>query len=154
MSKKLLVVGLWQQGRWPWVPPWLPGAATSSCFWEGVRSCTVEVPVDHPDLHESLLPRARGGHKEFRLEATLKAAGTRPRSSRVRADLEQALASGKYDLVLADSSTCRSFQRRPARRRSKPVVVPVLYNPTPDELATSEKKYNCLSAPRSRAGTS
>jgi hypothetical protein len=87
--------------------------------------------------------------KEFRLEATLKAAGHRPRVVESSADLEQALASGKYDIVLADIADSPGVQKESASAASKPLVVPVLYKPTPAELAAVEKKYGCLIAPAS-----
>jgi len=91
--------------------------------------------------------------KEFRLDATLKKAGHKPRIVESSAELEQALASGKYDLVLADLSDSPGVQKNAAAAASKPLVVPVLYKPTPDELAAVEKKYGCLIAPASSRNT-
>ncbi len=87
--------------------------------------------------------------KEFRLEATLKAAGHKTRVVESAGDLEQALVSGKYDLVLADIADSPRLQKDAASSASKPTVVPVLYKPTPAELADVEKKYGCLIAPAS-----
>jgi hypothetical protein len=91
--------------------------------------------------------------KDFRLEATLKKAGHKPKTVDSAADLEQALVSGKYDLVLADLSDCPSVQKDAAAAASKPLVVPVLYKPAPEELAAVEKKYGCLIAPASIRNT-
>jgi hypothetical protein len=91
--------------------------------------------------------------KEFRLEATLKRAGHKPKTVDSSADLEQALSSGKYDLVLADLSDCPGVEKDAVSAVSKPLVVPVLYKPTPDELAAVEKKYGCLIAPASSRST-
>jgi hypothetical protein len=87
--------------------------------------------------------------KEFRLEATLKKAGHKPKIVDSSADLEQALTSGKYDIVLADLSDGAAMMKSAASAVSKPMVVPVLYKPTPEELAAVEKKYGCLVAPAS-----
>ncbi len=87
--------------------------------------------------------------KEFRLETTLKAAGHKTRVVDSSADLEQALASSKYDIVLADIADSPGVQKESASAASKPLVVPVLYKPTPSELAAVEKKYGCLIAPAS-----
>jgi len=87
--------------------------------------------------------------REFRLEKTLKSAGHKTRFVESTADLEQALASGKYDIVLADISDSPGVQKDAASAASKPSVVPVLYKPTPEELAAVEKKYGCLIAPAS-----
>jgi hypothetical protein len=87
--------------------------------------------------------------KEFKLEKTLKGAGHKTRIVASSADLEQALASGKYDIVLADIADSAGLQKDAASAVSKPSVVPVLYKPTPEELAAVEKKYGCLIAPAS-----
>ena len=91
--------------------------------------------------------------KEFRLEATLKKAGHKPKTVDSSADLDKALASGKYDLVLADLSDCPDVSRNAASATSKPMVVPVLYKPSPEELSNVEKKYGCLIAPASSRNT-
>lgn len=85
--------------------------------------------------------------KQFKLEQTLKAAGHKPRVVESATDLEQALASGKYDIVLADIADTPGIQKDATAGASKPSVVPVLYKPTPAELAAVEKKYGCLIAP-------
>jgi hypothetical protein len=87
--------------------------------------------------------------KEFQLEAALKAAGHKTRVAESSADLEKALASGKYDIVLADIADTPGVQKDASAAASKPSVVPVLYRPTPAELAAVEKKYGCLIAPAS-----
>jgi hypothetical protein len=87
--------------------------------------------------------------KEFRLEATLKAAGHKLRIVESSSGLEQALASGKYDIILADVSDSADVQKETASAASKPLVIPVLYKPTPAELEAVEKKYGCLIAPAS-----
>jgi hypothetical protein len=91
--------------------------------------------------------------KEFRLEATLKRAGHKPKIVGSSADLEQALTTGKYDVVLADLSDSPAVQKDAASATSKPLVVPVLYKPTPEELAAVEKQYGCLIAPASSRST-
>ena len=90
---------------------------------------------------------------EFRLEATLKTAGHKTQVVESPADLQRALASGKYDIVLADLADSPDVQKDAASAASKPSVVPVLYKPTPAELAAVEKKYGCLIAPASSRGS-
>jgi hypothetical protein len=87
--------------------------------------------------------------REFRLEEALKAAGHKARVVESPADLQKALASAKYDIVLADIADTPDVQKDAASAASKPSVVPVLYKPTPAELAAVEKKYGCLIAPAS-----
>jgi hypothetical protein len=90
--------------------------------------------------------------KEFQLETTIKTAGHKTRVVESVADFEQALASGKYDIVLADIADSPDIQKGAAAAASKPSVIPVLYKPTPAELAAVEKKYGCLIAPASSRG--
>lgn len=87
--------------------------------------------------------------KEFRLETMIRAAGHKTRTVESAADFEQALASGKYDIVLADIGDGAEAQRRAGSVSVKPTVIPVLYKPTPAELEGVEQKYGCLIAPAS-----
>lgn len=87
--------------------------------------------------------------KEFRLEAALKTAGHKVSVVGTPGDLQKALSSASYDIVLADLRDTPDVQKDAASAASKPSVVPVLYKPTPTELAAVEKKYGCLVAPAS-----
>jgi hypothetical protein len=87
--------------------------------------------------------------KEFRLETMIRAAGHKTRVVESNAEFEQALASGKYDIVLADIGDGTDAQKRAFSVSSKPTVIPVLYKPTPADLEGVEKKYGCLIAPAS-----
>jgi hypothetical protein len=89
----------------------------------------------------SRLPEAE---KEFHLEATLKAAGHKAAVAETPAELQKALASGKYDLVLADVKDAPELRKEAGAIPSKPVVLPLLYKPTAEELAAAEKEANCL----------
>jgi hypothetical protein len=118
----------------------------------GVRFFATKYPATiliyvNPSSH---MPAAM---KEFRLEATLKRAGHKPKIVESSTDLGQALTSGRYDIVLADLSDSPAVQKDASAAASKPLVVPVLYKPTPDELAAVEKKYGCLIAPASSRST-
>jgi len=87
--------------------------------------------------------------KEFRLETMIRAAGHKTRVVESTADFEQALASDKYDIVLADIGDGADALKRAGSVSAKPTVIPVLYKPTPTELEEVEKKYGCLIAPAS-----
>ena len=91
--------------------------------------------------------RVPAADKEFRLEAVLKAAGHKAQVAETQAEVQVALASGKYDLVLADSVDVPELRKEAGATASKPLVLPILYNPTPDELATAEKEANCAVRP-------
>jgi len=91
--------------------------------------------------------RVPAADKEFHVEAILKAAGHKAQVAESPADVQKALASGKYDLVLADFDDVPALRKEAASVASKPVVLPILYKPTPAELSAAEKESECLVKP-------
>ena len=91
--------------------------------------------------------RIPAADKEFRVEAVLKAAGHKAQVAETDAEVRKALASGKYDLVLADFVDVPELRKEAGAAASKPVVLPLLYRPTPVELAVAEKEANCAVRP-------
>jgi hypothetical protein len=89
--------------------------------------------------------RVAQAEKEFQLQALLKLAGHKPVAVEGAA-LAQALSSKKYDVVLADLGDAATLEHEVTSSASKPVVVPVLYNPTKADLATAAEKYSCVLA--------
>ncbi len=87
------------------------------------------------------LPRAL---RELKIPAALKAAGHRTRSVESEAQLDAALASGQYDLVLADLSDMTALEPKVGAAPSHPKLLPVIYNPTGAELAAAEREYACV----------
>lgn len=83
-----------------------------------------------------------------KLEASLKRAGHKVRPVADVGELEGALKSARYDLVLADLADSSGLENQVGSQASRPVVVPVLYDPTAAELAAAKEKYGCaLKAP-------
>lgn len=91
--------------------------------------------------------RIPAAEKEFRLEATLKAAGHKARVAETEAEVRKALGSGTYDLVLGDFADVPELRKQAGAATSKPVVLPLLYKPTPTELSAAEMEANCLVRP-------
>ena len=91
--------------------------------------------------------RVPAADKEFHVEAVLKAAGHKAQIAESESEVEKALASGKYDLVLADYNDVAALRKDAASLSSKPVVLPLLYKPTPSELLAAEKEAECLVRP-------
>ena len=91
--------------------------------------------------------RVPAADKEFRLEATLKAAGHKAKVAESEAEVQTALASGKYDLVLADFVDVPEMRKDAGTTASKPLVLPLLYKPTTAELAAAEKDAQCMVRP-------
>ncbi len=95
--------------------------------------------------------RVPAADKEFRLEATLKAAGHKARVAETDAEVQKELATGKYDLVLADVTDAPALRKEAGAATSKPVVLPLLYKPTPAELTAAEKEANCMVRPSAKS---
>jgi hypothetical protein len=95
--------------------------------------------------------RIPAAEKEFHVEATLAAAGHKPKVVESKAEVEKALDSGNYDIVLADFTDVPDLQKKCGASASKPAVLPLLYKPTAEELAAAEKEANCLVRPSKRS---
>ena len=91
--------------------------------------------------------RIPAAEKEFHVEATLTAAGHKAKVVETEAEVEKALDSGKYDIVLADFADVPDLQKKCGTSASKPAVLPLLYKPTAAELSAAEKEANCLVRP-------
>jgi len=95
--------------------------------------------------------RVPAAEKEFHVEATLRAAGHKPVVAESDAEVRKALASGKYDLVLVDVADAPALRKEASEASSKPVVLPLLYKPTPEELSAAEKEANCMVRPSAKS---
>ena len=95
--------------------------------------------------------RVPAADKEFHVEATLKAAGHKAVVVESQAEVQKALASGKYDLVLADVADTPALRKEAGAAASKPVVLPLLYKPTPEEISAAEKEANCMARPSTKS---
>ena len=95
--------------------------------------------------------RVPAAEKEFHVEATLASAGHKAKVVESDAEVEKALASGKYDVVLADYADVPGLRKRCGTIASKPAVLPLLYKPTTAELSAAEKDANCLVRPSKKS---
>jgi len=95
--------------------------------------------------------RIPAAEKEFHVEATLTAAGHKAKVVESEAQVQKALESGKYDLVLADYADVPDLRRLCGIIPSKPAVLPLLYKPTAAELSAAEKEANCLVRPSKKS---
>src|SRR6266540_5191112 len=95
--------------------------------------------------------RVPAAEKEFHVEATLTAAGHKAKVVESQAEVQKALESGKYDLVLADYADVPDLKKRCGMTPSKPAVLPLLYKPTAAELSAAEKEANCLVRPSKKS---
>lgn len=96
---------------------------------------------------KGVLPAAM---KELQLESNLKLAGHRLHAVEDLHVMEQALRSGQYDVVMADLSDVPDLQRAIEAASSRPMLLPVVVNPTAEELAAAQKQFRCLMKAPSR----
>ena len=95
--------------------------------------------------------RVPAAEKEFHVEATLTAAGHKAKVVESEAEVQKALETGKYDLVLADVADVPELRKQCGASASKPAVLPLLYKPTAAELSAAEKEANCLVRPSKKS---
>jgi hypothetical protein len=95
--------------------------------------------------------RVPAAEKEFHVEATLTAAGHKAKVVESEAEVQKALETGKYDLVLADVADVPELRKQCGASASKPAVLPLLYKPTAAELSAAEKEANCQVRPSKKA---
>ena len=84
--------------------------------------------------------------KNKQFQSSLTQAGHKIKTIEKADQLEKTLSSGKFDLVLAEIGDAAALQQR--LTPSGPHVLPVLYKPTKEELASVEKQYgSAMKAP-------
>jgi hypothetical protein len=78
------------------------------------------------------------------LRQDLERAGHRLRSATSKDELEAALGTGTYDLLLADLKAASLAESEAKASASKPTFLPTLFNPTSAELAAVSNQYRCV----------
>ncbi len=82
------------------------------------------------------------------LQTTLKRAGHKLQIVQDGSQLDEALKSGKVDVVLVDFADLGGITRLLQSAPSKPVIVPILFKPSKAELAAAQREYRfALKAP-------
>ena len=94
--------------------------------------------VAQPDSHMTAAAR------ELKLLHTLEQVGYTYREVTSWADAETALASGQFNVVMADLTYGSDLQQRFASSPSRPVIVPVAYKMTKTETSLATKQYRFL----------
>ena len=88
--------------------------------------------------------RLQAAMKELQLESNLRLAGHTLRSVESRAELDEQARSGRYDILLADISEMVALEGEVGSSPARPVLLPVIYNPTGEELAEAEAEFSCV----------
>jgi ABC-type amino acid transport substrate-binding protein len=76
-----------------------------------------------------------------KLEATLRRAGHKLQIVDGDSQLDEALKSGKVDVVLVDFADLARITRLLQLAPSKPVILPILFKPSKPEFAAAQKEY-------------
>jgi hypothetical protein len=109
----------------------------------GVRFARAKYPA-RIVIYKSPASHIPAADKEYMLESTLKLAGHKPSVAENPGELRKLLSARPYDLVLGDVSDAGSLEGTVHASNSDATVIPVMYNPTPAELADAQGRYNCL----------
>lgn len=112
----------------------------------GVRSQRAKGAVQHASILMYLDPKSElpAAMKDAGLETQLKLAGHKLHSVESRGALSTQLTTGNYDLVLAGISDMTALEPEVRAAASKPALLPIIYNPTGEELAAAEKQFKCV----------
>jgi hypothetical protein len=82
-----------------------------------------------------------GALKSAKLLTTLKQAGHKLQTVEDVSQLDRVLKSGQVDVVLADFGELTGISRELQSAPTKPVIVPVLYKASKDDLAAVHREY-------------
>lgn len=82
--------------------------------------------------------------RDLQFQSAVKKAGHRIQVVEDPAGLDNALKSGKYDLVLADVAHANEVSQRVLSAPSKPVFLPVAFQASKEEQSSAQKKYRFL----------
>ncbi|PWT82288.1 MAG: hypothetical protein C5B57_08925 [Blastocatellia bacterium] len=81
--------------------------------------------------------------RDPRLQNDLKLAGHRMLVAEDEAAFARALESDRVDLVLTDVADADRIVTIASRSSTKPTILPVMYEPTPDEVKAIEARFMC-----------
>ena len=88
-----------------------------------------------------------------KFQSAFKKAGYQFRVVRDAEEVDVALRSGKYDLVLADIEDVAAVEAAIQSNSGTPVLLPVLYEPTKPDLTAAERRYRYVLKVQHKGGT-
>lgn len=94
----------------------------------------------------------RAANEEFGLGAALLLAGHTVKIVESRAELDQTLQGTGPDIVLMDWRDALQLRTELAEKPSSPAILPVLYKPSPIELAAAKEQTHCAAEITKRKG--
>ena len=88
--------------------------------------------------------RLSDASRELKLPATLQQVGHKYREVSTSSELQAALASGQFNVVIADFSDVADLQARLESLTSRPAIVPIAYKLTKTETAEAARQCRFL----------
>ncbi|HLK69605.1 MAG TPA: hypothetical protein VKU19_39520 [Bryobacteraceae bacterium] len=82
--------------------------------------------------------------RELQSQAAFRKVGHRIQFVEDSAGLNNALKTGKYDVVLTDVANASELSEQVSAAASKPVLLPVAFQASKEEQSAAQKKYHCL----------
>ncbi len=112
----------------------------------GVRAQRARGAVHKTSILIYASPRGRlpEALKAGQLETNLRLAGHTLRQVDDRDTLSAELKAGRHDLVMADISDMLGLEPEVGSAPSRPYLLPVIHNPTGEELAEAERLHRCV----------
>jgi hypothetical protein len=89
--------------------------------------------------------------RELKLQATLRQVGHKYREVATWSELQSALASGQFNIVMADFADVADLQMRLKSSSSQPVIIPIAYKLTKTEVADAGRAWRFLVKAPSRS---
>ena len=80
----------------------------------------------------------------FQSQPAFRKAGHRFQLVEGAAGLDDALKSGKYDLVVVDVADANELSQQVSTAASKPILLPVAFKASKEDQSMAQKKYHCL----------
>jgi ABC-type amino acid transport substrate-binding protein len=123
------------------------GAAALACgdkllaIGRGLRFQRVYAAHEANLLIYSPLARSGATLSSTKLQSTLKRAVHNLKMVQGDSELDEALKSGKFDVVLVELADLGDIKRHLQSAPSKPVILPILIKPSKAELAAAQKDY-------------
>lgn len=95
--------------------------------------------------------RMSDASRELKLQATLRQVGHKYREVATWSELQSALASRQFNIVMVDVADLADLQARLASSPSPPVVIPIAYKLTKTEVADAVRQFRFLVKAPSRS---
>jgi hypothetical protein len=117
-------------------------------FGQGVRFQRAYAAAHPANILVYLKPGSKWTTPENRdrLLMVLRMVGHRPQAVSTLDELQAAIATGNYDVVLTELSTVSTATEAIASAKMRPTVIPMVFEPSREELKQIERQNSCTVA--------